>query len=61
MEGQATKQRLRLVKAYIQQIKNFTKTNKECTLDQVGELLRHYIIELITAMTNTNLKIRGLA
>jgi hypothetical protein len=27
----------------------------------VGELLRHYIIELITAMTNTNIKIRSIA
>jgi len=27
----------------------------------VGSLLNHYIIELITAMTNTNLKLRGIA
>lgn len=30
MEGQATKARLRLIKAYIEQIKNFVKEGKEC-------------------------------
>jgi hypothetical protein len=61
IEGQATKQRLRLIQAYIEQIKTFTIENKECTLDQVGVLLKHYIIELINSMSNTNLKIRTLS
>lgn len=61
IEGQATKQRLRLINAYIQQIKNFIEEDRSCTLEQVGDLLKHYIIELINSMTNSNLKIRGLA
>ena len=37
------------------------KQNKDCPLDQVAGLLKHYIIELINSMSNTNLKIRVLA
>jgi len=61
VEGQPTKQRLRLIKAYLNQIKEYIKANQECELEQVGDLLKQYIIELIKSMTNTNLKIRGLA
>lgn len=61
VEGHASKPRLRLINAYIQQIKNFVQENQDCGLEQVGALLKHYIIELITAMTNSNLKIRTLA
>ena len=61
VDGQATKQRLRLIKAYVQQIENLIKQNKDCPLDQVAGLLKHYIIELINSMSNTNLKIRVLA
>jgi len=61
MEGQATKSRLRLVRAYIEQIKRFVAEKKEASLQAVGDLLKHYIIELVTAMGNTNLKIRELA
>lgn len=61
IDGVATKQRLRLINAYITQIKLFIENNKSCTLDQVGDLLKHYIIELINSMTNSNLKIRSLA
>ena len=61
VEGHATKQRLRLINAYIKQIKNFIDEDKECTLESVGNLLKHYIIELINSMTNSNLKIRNLA
>lgn len=61
VDGQATKPRLRLIKAYINQLTQFLETGVACTLDQVGALLKHYIIELITAMTNTNLKIRAIA
>jgi len=60
-EGQTNKQRLRLIKAYIEQIKTFVANNQACSLEQVGDLIKHYIIELITSMTNTNLKIRALA
>jgi hypothetical protein len=61
VEGHATKQRLRLINAYIKQIKNFIDEDKDCTLESVGNLLKHYIIELINSMTNSNLKIRSLA
>lgn len=61
VEGTATKPRLILIKAYVQHIKTFLDENKECPLEQVGSLLKHYIIELINAITNSNLKIRSLA
>ena len=60
VEGRATKPRLRLIGAYISQVKNFVDT-QEVTLDQVQSVLKQYIIELVSAMTNTNLKIRSLA
>ena len=61
VEGQATKPRLRLINAYICQMKNFIENNQDVSLDQVQAVLKQYIVELINAMTNTNLKIRGLA
>jgi hypothetical protein len=62
VEAQATKQRLVLIRAYVEQIKKFANdSSKECKLEQVGEMLKQFIIELIGAMTNTNLKIRHLA
>jgi len=61
MEGQSTKPRLRLIKAYVDQIKNFVVSQANCPLEQVDGLLKHYIIELITAMSNSNVKIRSIA
>ena len=61
VEGQATKPRLRLISAYISQMKNYVENNEEVSLDQVQAILKQYIIELINAMTNTNLKIRAIA
>jgi hypothetical protein len=38
-----------------------TSNPVESTLQHVGDLIKHYIIELISAMTNSNFKVRSLA
>jgi hypothetical protein len=52
---------LRLINAYIQQVKGYTERNENVKLEEVGSIFKHYIIELINAITNTNLKIRAIA
>jgi len=62
VEGQNSKQRLTLIRAYVKQIEKCAEgEHGQCTLQDVGDLLKTYIIELINAMTNTNLKMRTLA
>ena len=61
MKGQVTKQRLYLIKAYIKSMEQFKDQDKEKTLPKVLEIVRSMIIELITTINNSNLKIRKLA
>lgn len=61
MKGQVTKQRLYLIKAYIKSMEQFKNQDKEKTLPKVLEIVRSMIIELITTINNSNLKVRKLA
>ena len=58
MKGQATKQRLHLVKAFITAMSEFKAPEN---LPKIMELVKQMAIELITAINNSNLKIRKLA
>ena len=49
-----------MIKSFIEQLKNFV-SSEECSIQDVGGILKHYILELISAMTSTNLKIREIA
>tara|TARA_B110000305_G_C18997280_1_gene428907 strand:+ start:385 stop:609 length:225 start_codon:yes stop_codon:yes gene_type:complete len=37
------------------------KEGRECSLEHVGALIKHYIIELISSMTNSNIKVRDMS
>lgn len=59
LEGQATKQRLGLIRAYIEQIKKVVNgDSKGWRAEEVGEMLREFTIEVMGGMSNSNLKIR---
>ena len=59
MKGQATKQRLQLIHAFIKAVIKF-KDNTDL-LPKVLQLIQSMTIELITAINNSNLKTRKLA
>jgi hypothetical protein len=63
MQGSPSKQRLHLVKAYIEALIKFsTESDKNAeTLKKVTDLIRAMIVELITAINNSNFKIRKLS
>jgi len=63
MRGQATKQRLQLIKSYIDSLIRFTaqSTDKAAMLPKISELLRSMVIELMTSINNSNIKIRTLS
>ena len=63
MQGSPSKQRLHLVKAYIEALIKFsTESNKNAeTLKKVTDLIRAMVVELITAINNSNFKIRKLS
>ncbi len=61
MRGQATKQRLCLIKAFVQAMQQFKDASADLVLNKILELVRSMVIELITAINNSNLKIRKLA
>jgi hypothetical protein len=61
MKGQATKQRLYCIKAFVQSMHQFKDKPKEEVLEKIMEIVRSMIIELITAVNNSNLKIRKLS
>ena len=63
MKGKPTKQRLNLILAFVKAIQLFQKDNNldASNLDGVLSLMRSMIIELISAIRNTNQKIRVLA
>lgn len=52
---------MRLINAYIQQVKGYTERTENVKLDQVESIFKHYIIELINGITSTNLKVRAIA
>jgi hypothetical protein len=60
MKGQATKQRLHLIKSFLAAMAQFDQNTPE-NLATVLELVKSMSIELITAINNSNLKIRKLA
>lgn len=59
IHGHATKERMRLIKAYTIQLSKF-KDNVQ-NLSQIGDFIKLVVIELITAFTNANFKTRELA
>lgn len=59
MKGQATKQRLQLIHAFIKAVIKFKDTID--ILPKVLQLIQSMTIELITAINNSNLKTRKLA
>jgi hypothetical protein len=59
MKGQATKQRLQLIHAFIKAVIKFKDTTE--ILPKVLQLIQSMTIELITAINNSNLKTRKLA
>ena len=61
MKGQATKQRLYLIKAFIAAMGQFKDKPESEVLGKMLELVRSMVIELITSINNSNLKIRKLA
>jgi uncharacterized phage infection (PIP) family protein YhgE len=69
MKGSASKQRLQLIKSYIDALIRFseaalvsaTEQDKEQLLVKINDLIRSMVIELITAINNSNLKIRNLS
>ena len=61
MKGQATKQRLYLIKAFLKAASKFKDQPQEQVLGPILDLLRQMVIELISAINNSNIKIRKLA
>jgi len=61
MKGQATKQRLHLIKAFLHAMGKFKECTEKDGLSKILELVRSMVIELITAINNSNIKIRRLA
>jgi len=69
MKGSASKQRLQLIKSYIDALIRFseaalvtaTEDDKQKLLTKIMDLIRSMIIELIGAINNSNLKIRNLS
>lgn len=61
MRGQATKQRLCLIKAFVAAMQQFKAQAAEIVLAKILDLIRSMVIELITAINNSNIKIRKLA
>lgn len=61
MKGQATKQRLQLIHSFIKAIVNFRDVTDSTLLPKILQLVQSMIIELITAINNSNLKTRKLA
>lgn len=59
LKGQASKQRLMLMQSYIAHLHKFK--NDSANISKITDLIKVMIIELITAFTNTNNKIRNLA
>lgn len=59
MKGQATKQRLQLIEAFIHAAKNAdTDSEGGETLNKLIEFFRPMVIELIQSISSTNIKIR---
>ena len=71
MRGQATKQRLHLIKAFILAMEQFSPVNQKTEesiadansngLAKTVEMIRSMALELIQSISNSNLKIRKLA
>ena len=61
VDGQATKQRIVLIEAYVAQIKKFLDADAAAAGELAQQLLKHYIIELINSLNNSNPKVRALA
>lgn len=61
MKGQATKQRLHLIKAFLHAMSRFKENKDQDSLSKILELVKSMVIELITAINNSNIKIRKLA
>ena len=59
LQGHASKQRLMLLKAYVSQMVKFKAD--QANLQVIGELLKLMIIELITAYSSTNKKVKRLS
>jgi hypothetical protein len=58
IKGQATKQRLFLIRAFIVAMQQFKMKPAEEVLNKILELVRSMVIELITSVNCSNLKIR---
>lgn len=61
VDGQATKQRIVLLDAYVTQIKTFLEKDAAASGEVAAQLLKHYILELINSLNNSNPKVRALA
>lgn len=61
MKGQATKQRLQLIHSFVKAIVKFKDTQDSQILPKVTQLVQSMVLELITALNNSNLKTRKLA
>jgi len=63
MQGSPSKQRLHLIEAYVESLIKFsTATDKDDqTLAKLSDLIRSMVIELISAINNSNFKIRKLS
>lgn len=63
MKQQPTKQRLKLMQAFISMINTFDQEHKltESDLQKVIQLIQSMVIEFIMAVNNSNKKIRKLS
>ena len=50
-----------LIEAYVTQIKSFLEKDAAASGEVASQLLKHYILELINSLNNSNPKVRALA